>query len=363
MKEARFYDRLDNDRVQCRLCPHDCVIADGGRGVCAVRYNAGGRLYSLVADRVISRHVDPIEKKPLFHFHPGSAAYSVATVGCNLRCSFCQNWEISQWPREQLPKHFEAEPDTRPDDEPLCPRLSELGDEVPGDVVSPSQIVQGARSAGARSIAYTYTEPTIFYELAYETACLAKELGLANVFVTNGYISEAPQREIATVLDAANVDLKFFRQSSYSHLSRVKLQPVLDAIARYHALGVWLEVTTLVIPGVNDSDEELRDIAGFICSLSPDIPWHISRFHGAYEMSQVESTPASTLKSAAEIGRAAGLRYIYKGNLHAMDGENTYCHHCGKLLIRRYGFQLLSTAVRNGACPDCGTPVAGVGLG
>lgn len=362
MKEARFYDRLDKDRVQCRLCPHDCVIADGARGVCAVRYNSGGRLYTLVADRVISRHLDPIEKKPLFHFYPGSTSYSVATIGCNLRCSFCQNWEISQWARERFPKH--VEPASKAVDEgPLCPRLADLGEEVPGEPVTPAQIVQGARASGARSIAYTYTEPTIFYELAYETACLAKEAGLANVFISNGYISEAPQREIATVLDAVNVDLKFFRQASYSHLSRIKLQPVLDAIARYHELGVWLEVTTLVIPEVNDSDEELRDIAEFVCALSPDIPWHISRFHGAYEMSDVPPTPAATLKRAAEIGQAAGLRYIYKGNLHGTDGESTYCYHCGNLLIRRYGFQLISNVVRNGACPECGTAVAGIGLG
>ncbi|MBK1721260.1 radical SAM protein [Thiocystis violacea] len=362
MKEARFYDRLENHRVQCRLCPHDCVIADGARGVCAVRYNAGGVLYTLVADRVISRHLDPIEKKPLFHFYPGSQSYSIATVGCNLRCDFCQNWEISQWPRERLPKHLDAGP-VGEGAEPLCPRLADLDNTVPGEPVTPAQIVQGALASGARSIAYTYTEPTIFYELAYETACLAREAGLANVFITNGYINEAPQHELATVLDAANVDLKFFRQSSYSHLSRVKLRPVLDAIARYQALGVWLEVTTLIIPGVNDSDAELRDIARFIGSVSPEIPWHVSRFHGAYEMTRVASTPAETLRRAADIGEEAGLRYIYRGNLRGAGGEDTLCHQCGKRLIQRFGFQLVANEIRGGQCPACGTRVSGVGLG
>lgn len=359
MQEARFYQRLDNQRVHCGLCPHDCLIADGGRGVCAVRYNAGGVLYTLVAERVIAHHLDPIEKKPLFHFHPGSQAYSIATAGCNLRCDFCQNWEISQWPRDELPKRLE----TGQENEPLCPRLAELAEKIPGERISPAQIVAAACDSGARSIAYTYTEPTIFYELAYATACLAKEAGLANVFITNGYINEAPQRELAGVLDAANVDLKFFRQASYSHLSRVRLEPVLDAIGRYHALGVWLEVTTLVIPGVNDSDAELRDIAEFIASVSVDIPWHVSRFHGAYARGQAQPTPAQTLRRAAEIGAAAGLRYIYQGNLAGNGGENTYCHHCGMLLIERHAYQLIANAVRGGNCPACGTHLGGVGMG
>lgn len=362
MKEAAFYDRLDHKRVQCRLCPHDCIIANGGRGVCAVRYNSGGTLFTLVADRVIARNLEPIEKKPLFHFHPGSSAYSIATVGCSLRCTFCQNWEISQWPRERLPRHLDTDGEER-DAEPVCPRLARLGDQVPGERVTPAQIVQTAHDSGARSIAYTFTEPTIFYELACETARLARKSGLSNVFITNGYINEAPQRELATVLDAANVDLKFFRDESYRHLSRIRLQPVLDAIQRYHALGVWLEVTTLVIPGVNDSDEELADIAGFIHSVSPDIPWHVSRFHAAYEMRDIPPTPAATLQRAAEIGRQAGLRHVYQGNLPGKGGEDSDCHHCGQRLIQRYGVYLLSNRIRQGCCPECGTAIAGVGMG
>ncbi|MGQ9831367.1 MAG: AmmeMemoRadiSam system radical SAM enzyme [Thermochromatium sp.] len=363
MKEARFYDQLDAERVQCRLCPHDCIIANGGRGVCAVRYNSRGTLFTLVADRLVSRHLDPIEKKPLFHCYPGSTTYSIATVGCNLRCTFCQNWEISQWPREHLPKHSKSDTPESAEGQPLCPQLVRLGERVAGEPVTPAQIVRAARASGARSIAYTYTEPTIFYELAYETACLAREAGLANVFVTNGYINAPPQHELACVLDAANVDLKFFRDESYRRLSRSRLQPVLDAIARYHALGVWIEVTTLVIPGVNDSDEELRGIARFIHSLSPDIPWHVSRFHGAYRMTDVMPTPPDTLRRAADIGREAGLRYVYVGNLPGDGDEDTQCPGCGARLIRRYGFYLLENRIQHGVCPECGTPVAGIGLG
>lgn len=362
MREARHYTRLDGGRVQCGLCPHDCVITDGGRGVCAVRYNSEGRLFTLVDDRVVARHLDPIEKKPLYHFHPGSASYSIATVGCSLRCNFCQNWEISQWPRDGLPRHLRDTEKAAAGD-PVCPRLVGLEHQIPGEQVTPEEIVEAARDSGALSIAYTYTEPTIFYELAYATACLARERGLANVFVSNGYVNEAPQRELATVLDAVNVDLKFFRDDSYRRLSRIRLQPVLDAIRRYHELGVWLEVTTLVIPGVNDSDAELTDIASFIRALSPDIPWHISRFHAAFEMQNLPSTPVATLQRAAEIGARVGLRYVYKGNVPGQGGENTLCHRCGKRLVQRYGHHLLSNQVRRGACPDCGTSVAGVGMG
>jgi len=360
--EARFYEPLPGGKVLCTLCPHDCRIPDGGRGVCAVRYNVGGRLYTLVYDRVVARNLEPIEKKPLFHFLPGSAAYSIATVGCCLRCAFCQNWQISQWPKEHLPKRID-EHGTEQDAEPICPRLTSLAAEIPGEPVTPAQIVQAALDSGARTIAYTFTEPTIFYELAVDTARLAKAQGLKNVFVTSGYINEAPQRELAEVLDAANVDLKFFREESYRRISRVKLQPILEAMRRYRELGVWVEVTTLVIPGINDSDTELKEIAVFLCSLSPEIPWHISRFYPAHEMRDLPVTPVATLKRAEAIGKAAGLRYIYAGNVPGEGGENTYCHHCGTLLIERYGFYVLANQVRNGCCPNCGTPVAGVGIG
>ena len=361
LHEGLFYTPLPDRKVLCTLCPHDCRIPDGGRGACAVRYNLGGKLYTLVYDKVVSRNLEPIEKKPLFHFYPGSLAYSIATVGCNLRCAFCQNWQISQWPKEKLPKRID-ERGAEADAEPICPRFADLAAEIPGEPVTPDQIVRAARASGARTIAYTFTEPTIFYELALDTARLAKAEGLKNVFVTSGYIGEAPQRELATVLDAANVDLKFFREESYRRISRVKMQPILDAIRRYWDLGVWVEVTTLVIPGVNDSDGELKQNAEFVCGLSPEIPWHVSRFYPAHAMRNVPVTPVDTLERAEAIGRAAGLRYIYAGNVPGGGGENTHCHGCGSPLIERYGFYVLANRVRQGCCPNCGTPVAGVGM-
>ncbi len=322
-----------------------------------------GELFTLVYDRVISRHTDPIEKKPFFHFRPGSEAYSIATVGCNLRCSFCQNWRISQWPKEHLPKRLEGTGEVQ-SNEPVCPRLTEMGERIPGEPVTPALVVESARASGAASVAYTYTKPTIFYELAFDTAVLAREAGLANLFVTNGFIGEAAQREVGPVLDAANVDFKFFSDESYRHISRCRLQPVLDAIRRYHEMGVWLELTTLIIPGVNDSDAELADIAGFIADLDRAIPWHISRFYPAWKMADYPVTPQATLERAAGIGQAAGLRYVYAGNVPGMAGEDTYCFRCGAKLIDRYGFFARESRIAlDGTCPDCGTIIDGIGMG
>jgi pyruvate formate lyase activating enzyme len=358
LHEARFYETRPGNEVICTLCPHDCHIRDEGRGVCGVRYNHGGRLYTLVYDRVVTRAVDPVEKKPLFHFCPGSQAYSIATVGCTLRCSFCQNWQISQWPRDHLPKSL----DKPALHDAVCPQLADLDDVVIGEPVSPEQIVAAALATGCRSIAYTYTEPTVFYELAFDTATLAHAQGLKNVFVTNGFIGQPALRALAPVLDAANVDLKAFRDETYRHVSRARLQPVLDAIRLYRELGVWVEVTTLVIPGINDSDEELRQIADFLVAVDPAIPWHVSQFYPAYQMFDRPVTPVLTLRRAGEIGRAAGLRYVYEGNVPGEEGENTHCHRCKALLIERYGFQVRRNAVRDGACPHCGTKVDGVGM-
>ena len=361
LHEARYYETLPGKQVLCTLCPHDCRIADGGRGACGVRYNHNGRLYTLVYDKIVSRIVEPVEKKPLYHFHPGSTAYSIGTVGCNLRCAFCQNWQISQWPKTHLPKRIGANGKLETQ-EPICPRLAELEDAIPGEHVTPQGIVDAALSAGATSIAYTYTEPTIFYELAYETAVLAREQGLKNIFVTSGYISEAPLRELATVLDAANVDIKFFKEESYRHISRVRMQPILDAIRLYHELGVWLEATTLVIPGINDSDEELTAIAEFVHSVGAEVPWHVSQFYPAYKMRDVPVTALATLRRAGELGRAAGLRYVYEGNVPGEAGEDTLCWQCGALLIDRYGFHVRANHIRNGRCPKCGTVIDGIAM-
>jgi len=361
LHEARYYESLAEHRVKCTLCPHDCHIPPGGRGACGVRYNREGKLYTLVYDKIVSRELDPVEKKPLFHFFPGSTAYSIATVGCNLRCAFCQNWQISQWPKDYLPKHVEEDTEQAPI-EPVCPRLGELEQAIPGEPTTPQEIVERALLTGARSIAYTYTEPTVFYELAYDTAVLARRRGLKNIFVTNGFISEAPLRELATVLDAANVDLKFFKDESYRHISRARLQSILDAIRLYHELGVWVEVTTLVIPGVNDTEAELRQIAKFVRSVGPEVPWHITQFYPAYKMGDVPPTPMATLSRAYDMGKAAGLRYVYLGNVPGAQGENSYCYGCGTLLIDRYGFYVRKNSIREDRCPECGVPIDGVGM-
>lgn len=352
-RKALFYEEEAAGRVRCTLCPHDCRIAPGRRGACGVRVNEGGTLYTLVGDRVVSQEVDPIEKKPLFHFLPGSAAYSIATVGCNLRCAFCQNWELSQGPK----LHEGATHDF------IClPVANEPEDRVPGLPVTPEALVHRAVARRCASVAYTYTEPTVFFELALDTAMAAEGAGLRNVFVTNGFTAPAAIRTIAPCLDAANVDLKSFRDGFYKRVCGARLQPVLDAIRLYKELGVWIELTTLVIPGLNDSEEELRDLTGFIVrELGADVPWHVSRFFPAFRMSDGAVTPVTTLLRAAFIGREAGLRYVYLGNAPEEEGgEDTRCPGCGTVVIRRAGLALIENRLEGGACPACGQRIAGV---
>jgi pyruvate formate lyase activating enzyme len=336
MKEAMLYERLADSRVQCNLCAHRCTIAEGRVGVCHVRENVGGVLYTRVYGRTIAQNVDPIEKKPLLHFYPGSTAYSVATPGCNFRCRWCQNADISQAPREQ---HF-----------------------LLGAEASPEQIVAAAQRAGCQSIAYTYTEPTIFFEYTYDTARLAQEAGLANVYVTNGYMTGEMLEMMHPYLDAANVDLKGFRDEVYRRYAGARLQPVLDSLREMKQLGIWVEVTTLIVPGINDDAQELRDAAHFVADeLGLETPWHLSRFTPAYQMDDVPPTPIATLLEAQAFGREAGLRYVYVGNV---PGEaNTVCHECSHLLVRRWGYQVMANDIASGGhCPECGTPVAGRGM-
>jgi pyruvate formate lyase activating enzyme len=335
-REALLYEKLSDNKVRCHLCTHRCLIFDGHKGICQVRQNQGGILYTLVYGRTISQHVDPIEKKPLFHFYPGSTAYSIATPGCNFHSRWCQNWEIAQMPREQ---HL-----------------------IPGQQASPEEIVTAARQVDSGSIAYTYTEPTVFFEYAYDTARLAHAAGLANIYVTNGYMTAEMLDTFQPYLDAANVDLKAFRDETYQRYVGARLQPVLDTLKRMKALGIWLEVTTLVIPGLNDDPAELRDVAQFVAhELGPETPWHLSRFFPAYKMTEVPPTPMATLQRVREIGREAGLRYVYGGNVSGE--ENTFCHACGHLLIRRSGYRIVENVVQpDGCCTDCGAPVAGAGM-
>jgi len=337
MKEARLYDKLEGETVQCYLCAHRCTIREGRRGVCQVRENDGGTLYTRVYGRVIAEHVDPIEKKPLFHFYPGSRAYSIATPGCNFRCRWCQNASISQMPRDR--------------------GMLQGRDTPPGDVVA------AARRANCRSIAYTYTEPTIFFEYTDDVGKLAHEEDMANVFVTNGFMTPEMLEEMDPTLDAANVDLKAFRDDTYREYVGARLEPVLDSLKKMKELGIWLEVTTLVIPGINDDPEELRDAARFVAQeLGPETPWHISRFFPSYKMNDTPPTPLKTVEQALEIGQEEGLRYVYAGNV---PGEaHTSCHACGERLVRRRGYTIMENRVSAaGECPECGTPVAGVGMG
>jgi pyruvate formate lyase activating enzyme len=352
MREALFYEVEADQRVRCTLCPHLCTIAPGRRGACGVRLNREGKLYTLVANRVVSQEIDPIEKKPLFHVLPGSSAYSIATVGCNLRCQFCQNWQISQGPkgRQAEPSDFRCEP------------LADAAlDRTMGLPVTPESVVADARASGCESIAYTYTEPTIFFELALETAKAARAAGLKNLFVTNGFITPEPLRMIAPYLDAANIDLKGFRDAYYKRVCGAPLQPVLDAIRLYKQLGVWIELTTLLVPGRNDGEEELRELAGFIVAdLGDEVPWHISRFFPAYKMEQVPVTPIESLRRAERIGRAAGLKYVYLGNLFDHEGMDTQCPGCGTRLIRRAWLFTVENRLADGACPACGRRIPGV---
>jgi len=334
MREAMLWEEAGEGRVRCKLCAHRCLIPPGGRGVCMVRENREGKLYSLVYGRIVSQALDPVEKKPLFHFLPGTGTLSIATVGCNFRCDFCQNYEISQFPRE-------------------------YGGRIVGEKVTPEELVAAAKSTQARSISYTYTEPTIFFELCYETGKLAAKEGLKNIFVTNGYMTEEALEEAKGWLHAANVDLKSFSEDFYRRFCGASLQPVLDTIRRMWEAGIWVEVTTLVIPGRNDSEEELRWIAEFLAGISPDIPWHISRFVPAYKVWDLPSTPVGTLRKAREIGLSAGLHFVYMGNVPG-EGEDTFCPSCGKVLIKRYGFYVLKNDLQEGHCPHCGTGIPGV---
>jgi pyruvate formate lyase activating enzyme len=334
--EALLYDHLEDEKVKCNLCGHRCVIGNGKRGICGVRENRGGILETLVYGKLIARHVDPIEKKPLFHFLPGSLSYSIATVGCNFRCLFCQNADISQMPTDRK-------------------GLIAGGSFAPGDVVA------SAVRENCRSISYTYTEPTVYFEFARDTAVIAHEKGLRNVFVTNGYMTKETLAAIHPHLDAANVDLKAFSNEFYNKYCGAKIEKVKETLIEMKALGIFIEVTTLIIPGLNDDREELKKLAEFLAgSVGPETPWHISRFHPTYKLADRPSTPLATLVAAREIGTKCGLKYVYTGNVPGEEGESTFCHGCGKRLIDRIGFYIRKNVIDNGKCPHCGGHVDGV---
>lgn len=333
-----LYRRAEGDSVQCFLCRHECRIEEGKRGLCRVRENRRGTLYSIFYGKPIALSPDPIEKKPLFHFQPGSLSLSLATLGCNFQCEFCQNWDISQYGR------------------------GEGSRETHGTLeVSPHAVVAEAKQANCRSISYTYSEPTIFFEYAHDIGLLAREAGIRNVFVTNGYMTPQAIEACASFLDAANVDLKAFREETYKKLIKGNLEGVLDSIRLLKERGIWLEITTLIVPGMNDHPDEIQNMARFIAGVDPAIPWHISRFYPNYRFSDRPMTPLGTLQRAHRTGLEAGLKYVYLGNVPAHEMESTTCPGCGTCLIERAGFRILSNRLSpEAACPECATVLDGV---
>jgi pyruvate formate lyase activating enzyme len=338
LKHAVLWEAAADKKVRCGLCGFRCAIDDGKLGHCCVRKNVGGMLYSLNYDRVCAANADPIEKKPLFHFQPGTYTFSVATPGCNFQCEFCQNWQISQ----------SAVEDGR----------------IDGQAISPEQIVSAAVRGGCRSIAYTYTEPTVFMELCHDCGRLGKQHGLDNVFVSNGYMTAEAVDFASAWLDGMNVDLKAFSDDYYRRLCKARLQPVLDTIGHIaRNTDIWLEVTTLLVPDENDSEDELKQLADFLVSnVGPDVPWHISRFHPQYKCADARITPLESLRRAEQIGKEAGLRYVYLGNVPGAPSESTFCYQCGCLLIERTGFHVAANHIVDSKCPDCGTEIAGFEL-
>ncbi len=320
--------------MRCLLCAHRCTILPGRAGVCKVRVNEAGVLRTLVLNRLVSAAADPVEKKPFFHFLPGERAFSIATAGCNFRCRYCQNWQISQ-------------------------ALRDSG-HVPGTITPPEDVVATAIRMGCKIVAYTYTEPTIFFETAEAVGLLARQAGLKNVFVTNGYLTPEAVDRARPFLDAVNVDLKGFDDLRYRRTCGATLRGVLEGIDALLAAGMWVEITTLVVPGVNDSQEELEAVARHIAGLSPDIPWHVSRYHPDYQMRGGGPTPLASLERARSAGKAAGLRYVYLGNVAGHTSESTACPKCATIVLGRSGFALVANRLREGRCPACGWNIAGV---
>ena len=329
MKEAFLYKKLENNAVQCLNCAHKCILKPGQKGICGVRQNIKGKLYSLVYGKAAAIEIDPIEKKPFFHFLPGTQSLSVATVGCQFNCANCQNWPLSQGPK--------------------------ITGKIEGEKISPRQIVKIAKEYNLPSISYTYTDPIVFSEYALDTMKLAKKEGIKNTWVTSGFFSKELLEMISPYLDAANVDLKYFSDQDYLKYSGGRLQPVLDTLIELKKKGIWVEVTTLVIPGISDSEKTLTEIAKFIkTKLGIETPWHVTQFSGAlsWKLQSIPDTPLETLIKAREIGLKQGLKYVYTGNLPGFEGENTYCPKCGALVIERFGYQI-KRYDQEGRCPKC----------
>lgn len=335
VRRAQFFKKLDHLRVECQLCPRHCVVADQETGWCGNRSNDKGVYYTEVFGRPVTVHNDPIEKKPLFHFHPGSDALSLSTAGCNFECQFCQNWEISQFRPEQVPARY--------------------------GFVAPEQLVEVARRRGSRSIAFTYGEPVVFYEYMLATATVAKPAGIPGVMISNGYIEAEPMKKLCAVLGAVKVDFKAFSDDFYKKWCRGTLEPVLKTMKLVHEQGVWLEMVHLTIPTLNDSVEQTKRMCAWVLeNLGPDVPLHFTRFHPTYKLKNLPPTPPATLEKQYRIARSAGIHFPYVGNLPGHQGENTYCPKCKRIIIRRVGFAVVENRLAGGKCPDCGQEIPGV---
>lgn len=330
---ARYQEKLANNEVRCHVCPNNCFISEGKCGICRTRFNNQGELYSIAYGNPCSISVDPIEKKPLFHFFPGMSIYSLATAGCNLHCLNCQNWQISQ----------------------LSPSMPDHYDLMPEDVVTQ------AWRLNTNSIAFTYTEPTVFYEYVYDTAKIAHEKGIKTAFISNGFINEKPLLDLCPYLDAANIDLKCFDDEMYRRLTGGRLQPVLDTLKTLKNNGVWLEITNLPIPTYSDNPEMIQSMCDWLVQNGfADTPLHFSRFFPTYKLSQLQPTEEAMLILAKTIAEKTGMKYVYIGNIPGLHGENTYCPHCNRMVTERSGYVVKQNFIHNGCCDFCKKPVAGV---
>lgn len=351
MKKAVLYKKLKKNNVQCLACSWQCAISPGKSGICGVRQNKNGDLYLLVYGRPIAVNIDPVEKKPLFHFLPGKTVFSFGTLGCNFSCGFCQNWDISQTPK--LSKKIDVEKKQQKTIEDLILACQKL---------SPKEIIDYCLKNKISAIAYTYNEPAIFFEYAYDTARLAHKKGLKNIYVSNGFETDMALEKISPYLDAINIDLKAYSPKFYKKICKAKIEPVLNNIKTIakEFKKTWLEITTLIIPGHNDSPEEIKKIAEFIAKLNPCIPWHISAFYPAYQMSNIQATPTKTIHQAYKIGKKAGLRFVYTGNIYDHHGQNTYCPNCRLALVKRDGYTITDNSIENNRCPKCKENIHGI---
>jgi pyruvate formate lyase activating enzyme len=332
VREAQFYEKQSGKSIKCKLCPRECVVGDRERGYCGVRENRGGTYYTLVHSRVATAHIDPIEKKPLFHFLPGTQAFSIATAGCNVNCKFCQNWEISQVRPEQ----------------------------VRSDYAPPEKIASLAQENGCGAIAYTYSEPVIFTEYVLDCARAGRARNVPSVVISNGSIQETPLKRVCTSVDAIKIDLKSFSEKYYQEVVNGELKPVLSSLVTIRHAGVWLEIVYLVVPGRNDGDAEFRDLARWVKqNLGPDVPVHFTRFYPEYLLKNLPPTPIDTLERAKKIADAEGLHFVYIGNVPGNPAENTYCPKCGQPVVERAGFVVTQNRLRKGKCPGCQTTIPG----